>query len=91
MADDPKLSRNPLAMPEDLLYGDRSTEPLSPRKPKAERDVVLATFSLYPEDIEHLNQLVKDLKTSGHRGVNKSRIVRQAIAAYRPKDYRPPR
>ena len=78
-------------MPEDLLYGDRPADRLPERKPKAERDVVLATFSLYPEDIEHLNQLVKDLKKSGHRGVNKSRIVRQAIAAYRQKDYRPPR
>tara|TARA_B100000530_G_C15617043_1_gene352772 strand:+ start:238 stop:474 length:237 start_codon:yes stop_codon:yes gene_type:complete len=78
-------------MPEDQLYGDRSGDRLSTRKPKTERDVVLATFSLYPEDIEHLNQLVKDLKKSGHRGVNKSRIVRQALTAYRQKDYRPPR
>ena len=91
MADDPKLSRNPLVMPEDLLYGDRPDDGLPAAKVRAERDVVLATFSLYPEDIEHLNQLVKTLKESGHRGVNKSRIVRQALAAYRLKDYLPPR
>ena len=91
MADDPKLSRNPLAMPEDLLYDERYGTRVSQSKPRVERDVVLATFSLYPEDIEHLNQLVTELKKSGHRGVNKSRIVRQALAAYRQKDYRPPR
>jgi len=91
MADDPKLSRNPLALPEDLLYGERSAERVEPAKKKASRDVVLATFSLYPEDIKHLNEMVAKLKKSGQRGANKSRIMRQALAAFRPKDYKPPR
>ena len=78
-------------MPEDLLYDERYGRRMTERKQRVERDVVLATFSLYPEDIEHLNQLVTELKKSGHRGVNKSRIVRQALAAYKQKDYRPPR
>jgi len=91
MAEDPKLSRNPLAMPEDLLYGDRSGEQLARPKARVERDVILATFSLYPEDIEQLNQMVKELKKAGQRGVNKSRIVRQALSAFRSKDFKPPR
>ena len=91
MANDPKLSRNPLSLPEDMLYGERSVDRLDSPKKKAERDVVLATFSLYPEDIEHLNTLVRQLKESGQRGANKSRIVRQALAAFRLKDYKPPR
>ena len=91
MADDPKLSRNPLSLAEDMLYGERSGDRLDSSKKRVERDVVLATFSLYPEDIEHLNTMVTQLKQSGQRGANKSRIVRQALAAFRLKDYKPPR
>jgi hypothetical protein len=91
MSDDPKLSRNPLAMPEDLLYGARDLEPLPAKKVKPARDVVLSTFSLYPEDLEHLNELVTVLKKSGQRGVNKSRLVRQALAQFKASDYKPPR
>ena len=85
---DGKLSRNPLTMPEDLLYEQPA---LSPQKKKPSRDVVLATFSLYPEDVEKLEALVKTLKSQGKRGVNKSRIIRQAIEAFSVEDYRPPR
>ena len=88
MADD-KLSRNPLSEPEDLLYAPSK----APQKKLAQRhrDVLLSTFSLYPEDVEQLNALVAELKASGQRGANKSRIVRQAIAQFRARDYKPPR
>ena len=88
MADD-KLSRNPLTEPEDLLYTPVKTAPK--KSAQRHRDVLLSTFSLYPEDVEHLNALVAELKTAGQRGANKSRIVRQAIAQFKARDYKPPR
>ena len=51
---------------------------------------MLATFSLYPEDIEHLNDLLAAIKDKGQRGANKSRIVRQALARFRVKDFKQP-
>jgi hypothetical protein len=85
MADDP-LSRNPLLDTEDpvsALYRE------APAK-VVQRDVKLATFSFYPEDLEHLQALVTELKKAGRRGVNKSRVVRQALAAFDLKSYRDP-
>ena len=88
MADD-KLSRNPLTEPEDLLY--KPTKKSAKKPSQRHRDVILSTFSLYPEDVEQLNALVAELKAAGQRGANKSRIVRQAIAQFRARDYKPPR
>ena len=90
MADE-KLTRNPLASPEDHLYREPAAEsPRQPRRARGNRDVVLATFSLYPEDIDHLNGLLAAIKDNGQRGANKSRIVRQALARFRAKDFKQP-
>ena len=88
---DEKLARNPLELPEDDLYVEPQTARQTTPKRKPARDVVLATFSLYPEDIEHLNALIKAIKANGQRGVNKSRLVRQALARFRAKDFKQPR
>ena len=88
---DEKLARNPLELPEDDLYAERPATRQPQAKRSANRDVVLATFSLYPEDVEHLNALIKSIKANGQRGVNKSRIVRQALARFRAKDFKQPR
>ena len=37
--------RNPLAMPEDLLYGARDLEPVNSEEGEALRDVVLSTLA----------------------------------------------
>jgi hypothetical protein len=86
MADDPLL-RNPLldaADPAGALYRERAAKPVK-------RDVKLATFSFYPEDLAHLESLVSGLKNLGRRGVNKSRVIRQALAAFDPASYRDPK
>jgi hypothetical protein len=85
MADEPLL-RNPLADAEEpagALYREAPAKPV-------QRDVKLATFSFYPEDLERLDALVTHLKKAGRRGVNKSRVIRQALAAFDPTSYRDP-
>ena len=37
------------------------------------------SISMYTEDIERLNRLVKELKTLGHSRANKSMIIREAL------------
>ena len=89
---DEKLARNPLAMPAEEIYsGESSAAPSAKPKRRPKRDVVLATFSLYPEDIAHLEGLLETIKGNGQRGANKSRLVRQALARFRAKDFKQPR
>jgi ABC-type polar amino acid transport system ATPase subunit len=85
---DEKLSRNPLDMPDNLLYESEHSPAVKVRRNPPKRDVVLATFSLYPEDVVLLNELLAQVKSSGKRGANKSRIVRQALARFRAKDFK---
>ncbi|MDE0883787.1 MAG: hypothetical protein OSB21_14440 [Myxococcota bacterium] len=85
---DEKLSRNPLNMPDNILYEDELARSAKGRRNPPKRDVVLATFSLYPEDVALLNELLAEVKSSGKRGANKSRIVRQALARFRAKDFK---
>ena len=63
---DEKLARNPLELPEDDLYAERPATRQPQAKRSANRDVVLATFSLYPEDVEHLNEVDPARAGRGH-------------------------
>ncbi len=65
----------------DALYGKSS----APRRPqRAERvkpqHYKVISISMYNEDIERLEQLVKELKRRGHYKANKSQVIRQALA-----------
>ena len=40
----------------------------------------VVSISLYTEDIQRLNQLVRELKQRGHYKANKSQIIRHALA-----------
>lgn len=40
----------------------------------------ICSFSLYIEDIERLEKLVKTLKKRGHTKANKSQVIRYALA-----------
>ncbi len=78
LADDP-LSGEQLLL--DSLFGDA-------RRPAAERPQAVAkpqhykivSISLYNEDIERLEGLVRELRRRGHYKANKSQVIRQALA-----------
>lgn len=67
----------------DALYSDRRpTQPRRPRprsQPKPEHYKVVS-ISLYLEDIDRLERLVRELKRRGHHKANKSQLIRQALA-----------
>lgn len=48
-------------------------------KPKPDHYKVVS-ISLYKEDIERLEQMVRELKRRGHHKANKSQLIRQALA-----------
>jgi len=80
---------NPLLTDEIFLRSyanDRETE----KQPKPEHYKVIS-ISLYNEDIEYLEQLVKEAKRLGHTKANKSQIIRCALRsldlAKLPKTY----
>lgn len=69
----------------DALYGRaKPTLPppgaeAKPPKPKPDHYKVVS-ISLYKEDIERLEQMVRELKRRGHHKANKSQLIRQALA-----------
>ena len=71
----------------DALYG----KAVAPRRPqRAERakpkHYKVISISMYNEDIERLEQLVRELKSQGHYKANKSQVIREALARLDPND-----
>jgi hypothetical protein len=52
--------------------------PPEPRAPRPDHYKVIS-ISLYNEDIERLDQLVKDLKARGHSRASRSMLIREAL------------
>lgn len=66
----------------DALYGKiRAPNPAQAATPPVEKPqhYKIISISLYTEDIERLDGMVKELKARGHHRVNKSQLIRQAL------------
>lgn len=84
----PKAETEAKVMATDPLAGDdilanfyrpaNKPEAKPPEKTKPEHYRVVC-ISLYTEDIEKLNQFVKELKRRGHSKANKSQVIRAAL------------
>jgi hypothetical protein len=81
------LARDPLSS-EDILADFYRPEPRPGRRekpaPAAEErprptHYKVVCISLYNEDIERLDALVKELKRRGHSKANKSQVIREAL------------
>ena len=81
---------NPLLSDDIFLRHYIGREDQKPSKEKPEHYKVIS-ISLYKEDIELLEQLVKEAKKLGHPKANKSQIIRCALRtldlAKLPKTY----
>ena len=69
----------------DTLYGPprapRRPRPVAREKPPKPQHYKIVSISLYNEDIERLDKMVRELKRRGHYKANKSQLIRQALAA----------
>ena len=87
--DDAELPPNGRAMATDPLseevileqfYRPTPTNDASQQQKKAKpTHYKIVCISLYNEDIERLEQLVKELKRRGHTKANKSQVIRAAL------------
>ncbi len=50
----------------------------------AKQSYMIISFSLYPEDSQLLNELVKSFKARGYTGTSRSDVVRYAIRNLNP-------
>ena len=81
-ADEPVWGKDPFA--DDVVatefFGAPRTKPAPAKaaKPKPEHYKVVS-ISLYTEDIERLDEMVRSLKSSGHRRANRSALIRFAL------------
>lgn len=78
------LAENPLEGEEllvDAMFG-RGRAPGRPAAIDASRPqhYKIVSISLYNEDIERLDHMVRELKRRGHYKANKSELIRQALA-----------
>lgn len=96
-AEEPRaLATDPLSA-DDVLERFYRPQPLAARRREAEPEREKPThykvvcISLYNEDIEHLSELVRELKRRGHTKANRSQVIRAALAqidlAKVPKGY----
>ena len=85
----PALARDPLSQ-DDILAdfyrperrpSKRGKDAELPPAPAKERPThyKVVCISLYNEDIERLDSLVKELKRRGHSKANKSQVIREAL------------
>jgi hypothetical protein len=83
------LANNPLEEGEQLLLDAMfGSTPRAPRRPRAvtgtsdpkPRHYKVVSISLYTEDIERLDAMVRELKRRGHYKANKSQLIRHALA-----------
>ncbi|MBI3179299.1 MAG: ribbon-helix-helix protein, CopG family [Deltaproteobacteria bacterium] len=76
------LAENPLAGEQlllDAMFGGRAPrrpQPVGRDKPQHYK---IVSISLYNEDIERLDRMVRELKARGHYKINKSQLIRQAL------------
>jgi hypothetical protein len=72
----------PLARPEAKAPGRPAKKgkaaPIAEERPRPTHYKVVC-ISLYNEDIERLESLVKELKRRGHSKANKSQVIREAL------------
>jgi len=81
------LADNPLEG-EQLLLDSMFGPPRAPRRPRGSRrekpakpqHYKIVSISLYNEDIERLDKMVRELKRRGHYKANKSQLIRHALA-----------
>jgi hypothetical protein len=80
------LAENPLEG-EQLLLDTMFGPPRAPRRPRPVRDkppkpqhYKIVSISLYNEDIQRLDTMVRELKRRGHYKANKSQLIRHALA-----------
>ena len=80
------LAENPLEG-EQLLLDTMFGPPRAPRRPRPVHDkparpqhYKIVSISLYNEDIQRLDTMVRELKRRGHYKANKSQLIRHALA-----------
>jgi len=68
-------------MGDDPLAGFYRGEPAPSARPKPAKPThyKIVCISLYNEDIERLENLVRELKKRGHTKANKSQVIRAAL------------
>lgn len=79
----PARARGPApARPEGVDGSERAPAPRSRRAPRRKRKpghYRIVSISLYNEDIEQIDELVRQLKEMGHTKANRSALIRYAI------------
>lgn len=92
----PRTVANPNFDPIDERLLEEFYHPQKPRREQASKDPApthykICCISLYTEDIERLEGMVRELKRRGHTKVNKSLLIRAALEqvdlAKIPKNY----
>lgn len=77
------LGDNPLSadelLEESFFTPARSAPAKEPAKPKPTHYKVIS-ISLYQEDLEHLKEMVAELKRRGHTKASRSQLIRYALA-----------
>jgi len=87
----PPPRRSPPSFPGEIPFPEGSEGEQAPRSPRRRRarrrraadrptHYKVVSFSLYKEDIDRLEELVRKLKERGHSKANKSQVVRFALA-----------
>jgi len=82
------LADNPLEGEQLLLDALFGGSPAAPRRPQAvERTPApkpqhykIMSISMYTDDIERLEEMVRELKRRGHYKANKSQLIRHALS-----------
>ncbi len=81
----------PAAAPVERKKKATPRRPARRRKKAAPTHYKIVSISLYNEDIERIDQIVQDLKDSGHPKANRSALIRYAIdtvdVSKMPKSY----
>lgn len=94
------LGRDPFASSDEILAetfyrpGEHAA-PLPPApaadgkveagRPPREPTCRVISISLYPEDIERMDELVAELRRRGHRRANRSQLIRHALTLVDPE------
>jgi hypothetical protein len=82
------LTANPLEGEQLLLDAFFGAPPAAPRRPQAVKRAPapkpqhykIISISMYTQDIERLDEMVRELKRRGHYKANKSQLIRHALS-----------
>lgn len=77
-AEAPGHAPAPPASPTSPASGDPAADELAAKKARPTHYKIVC-ISLYTEDIERLDSLVRQLKRRGHTKANKSQVIREAL------------